>query len=413
MIDEILNENIIERDFYLEKLKRYIWSPVIKVIIGQRRVGKSYILKNIIQFLVKNKSFKKENIFYINKELPKFDNIKTYEDLKKVFKEFSKNKKNDKIFIGIDEIQQIKGWEKFINGILAQYKNEIEIFITWSNSFLLSSELSTYIAGRYIEFFISPLTFDEFCKFKNSSRDKQNFLEYLKYWWLPGIFKMEYSDETIFNYLKSIYNTIVLKDIVSHFNIKNLEFFENLYKYILGNIWNTFSAKNIASYLKNQQIRISVDSVLNYLYYWEQTFILNKVKSVDPKTKKFFEIYNKYYVSDLWIRNSLVWLNFANGISWILENYVFIVLKKYSYNIKIWRLKNHKEIDFIAEKNGKTIYIQVCSSLLNENTLKREYEPFGFIKDNWPKYVISFDDIDFGEKNWIKHINIIDFEWIV
>ena len=410
MIDEILKENIIDRIFYTSKIKKYLWSPVIKVLIWQRRVGKSYILKGIIKDLVLNNSIKKENIFYINKELFDFDYIKNKDDLLDSFNNFKKNKIG-KIFIAIDEIQEIEEWEKFVNGLLAQYWENVEIFITGSNSFMLSWELATYISWRYMEFHIHSLTFDEFLIFKkDTEKTKDSFIEYLKYWWLPGIFRMEWSEETIFNYLRWVYNTIILKDIINYNNIKNTSFFEELYKYTLSNIWNIFSAKSISDYLKSQKIRISVDSVINYLKYAQETFLLNKVYSVDPTSKKFFEIYNKYYIWDLWLRNSLVGFNLSKDISKLLENYVFLVLKKYWFDVKIWRLKSNKEIDFIWEKNWKMIYLQVSTTILDENTRQREYASFYEINDNWPKYVITFDDIDFWEKDGIKHINIIDFE---
>jgi hypothetical protein len=290
---------------------------------------------------------------------------------------------------------------------LAKYWENIEIFITGSNSFLLSSELSTYITWRYIDFYIYPLSFSEFCIFKNDLETKENFIEYLKYWWLPAVFKMNYSDEVIFSYLSSVYSTIVLKDIIQYNNIKNINFFKDLYKYTLSNIGNIISWKKIKDYLKSQNIKIGNDTVLNFLHYWENTFLLNKVYSVNPDTKKYFEIYNKYYAWDLWLRNSLVWFDFKRDIWNLLENYVFLELKRNLYNIKIWRLSSGKEIDFIAEKNWITKYFQVCYLLWSEETINREYSSLEEIRDNWEKYVISFDDIDFWISWWIKHINVM------
>ncbi len=407
MIQEILKENIIDRNFYISHILKYINSPLIKVLIWQRRVWKSTILKSIIKHLYNSNSIKENNFFYINKELPLYDHIKNYEDLKKEFNIFLKNTSEWKIFVWIDEIQDIIWWEKFINWLLAKYAEKIEIFITWSNSFLLSSELSTYITWRYIDFYIYPLSFKEFCNFKNSLETKENFIEYLKYWGLPAIFKMDYSDEVIFSYLVSVYSTIVLKDIIQYNNIKNINFFKDLYKYTLSNIWNIVSWKKIKDYLKSQNISLWNDTVLNFLHYWENTFILNKVYSVNPDTKKYFEIYNKFYAWDLWLRNSLVWFDFKKDIWKLLENYVFLELKRNWYNLKIWRLSSGKEIDFIAEKNWITKYFQVCYLLWSEETMNREYAPLQEIKDNWGKYVVSFDDIDLWISEWIKHINVM------
>ena len=413
MIQEILKEKIIERDFYLSNIKKYFNTPLIKVIIWQRRVWKSSLLKSIIKYFYEEKILKEENFFYINKESPYFDHIRNYEDLKKEFENFLKTTSDWKIFIWIDEVQDIENWEKFINGYLSVYGEKAEIFITWSNSFLLSWELATYLTWRYIEFVIYWLSFDEFCIFKNAKKWKETFLEYIKYWWLPGIFKLEWSDDTIFSYLLSVYNTIVLKDIIWHHNIKNINFFRDLYKYTLSNIWNIVSANSIKDYLKSQKISLWNDTVLNFLNYAVETFLLNKVYSVNPETKKYFEIYNKYYVWDLWLRNAFVWYNFAKDIWKLLENYIFLELKRNWYNVKIWRLKWWIEIDFIAEKNAVIKYFQVCYLLWSEETISREYNSLKKIQDNWEKYIVSFDDINHWIDEWIKHISVLDLENIL
>ncbi len=413
VIQKILNEKITNRKFYIDKIKKYLNTPLIKVLVGQRRVWKSSILKLIIQKLYSEKQIPKENFFYINKELPDFDDIKNYEDLKNKFNEFLKTKKEWKIFVWIDEIQEIIWWEKFINWLLAEYQENIEIFITWSNSFLLSWDLATYLTWRYIEFYIYPLNFEEFCDFKQEKKTKSNFLDYLKFWWLPAIFKMEHSEDVIFWYLLWVYNTIVLKDIIQYHKIRNIAFFRNLYKYVLANIWNIISWKSIKDYLKSQNITIGNETVLNFLQYAQETFILHKVYSVNPETKKYFEIYNKYYTTDLWLRNALVWFNLAKDIWKLIENYVFLELKRNEYEVKIWRLKSWKEIDFIAKKNGIIKYFQVCYLLNWEETIKREYSALEEISDNWEKYVVSFDEIDFWINNWIKHINVMNLQEVL
>ena len=407
MIREILKEAIVERDFYISKILKYLNSPIVKVLVWQRRVWKSTILKSVIRYLHHSKIIKEENFFYINKELPIYDHIKNYDDLKHEFDIFLKNTSEWKIFIGVDEVQDIAWWEKFINGYLATYGDRAEIFITWSNGFLLSGELSTYITWRYVDFYVYPLSFGEFCLFKNDSETKENFVEYLKYGWLPAIFKMDYSAEVIFSYLSSVYSTIVLKDIIQFNQIKNINFFKDLFKFVLSNIGNVISWKKIKDYLKSQNIQIGNDTVLNFLQYWENAFLLNKTYSVNPDTKKYFEIYNKYYAGDLWLRNSLVWFDFKRDIGKLMENYLFLELKRNGYAIKIWRLSSGKEIDFIAEKNGITKYFQVCYLLGWEETMDREYASLKEIRDNWEKYVVSFDDVDFWISEWIRHVNIM------
>lgn len=408
MINEILDEKIIWRPFYNDWLKKYLNSNIIKVITWMRRVWKSYLLKYLIQDIIKDNFTNINNIFYINKEDLEFDYIKDYSDLNDKFKIFLNGiDSNKKIFVWIDEIQEIKWWERFINSILSKYQQNIEIFITWSNSNMLSSELSTLITWRYIEFEVFPLSLNEYSIFANKEISKELFIEYLKYWGLPWIFFMNKDDKIIFNYLKGIYSTILLKDIVSYFWLRNIYFFENLYKYIFSNVWNIFSAKSISDYLKSQKIKISPETVLNYIDYWLKVYLIDLVKATNPDTKKYFEIYNKYYIWDLWLRNSLVWFDFKKDIWKLLENYVFLELKRYWYDIKIWRLSSGKEIDFIAEKNGIVKYFQVCYLLGSEETINREYASLEEIKDNWEKYVVSFDDIDFWISQWIKHINIM------
>lgn len=295
-----------------------------------------------------------------------------------------------------------------MNGYLSVYQEKAEIFITGSNSFLLSGELATYLTGRYVEFPIYPLSFAEFCIFKKAPETKENFLEYLKYGGLPGIFKMEYTGETIFSYLLSVYHTIVLKDIIQYHQVKNINFFKDLYKHTLANIGNVISGKSIKDYLKSQNISIGNDTVVNFLGYALETFLLSKVHSVDPETKKYFEIYNKYYVGDLGLRNALVGYVFSRDIGKLLENYVFLELKRHGYNVKIGRLKNGGEIDFIAERNGIVKYFQVCYLLGSEKTIEREFGNLKTIRDNWEKYVVSMDDIDHGTDEGIRHVNVMD-----
>jgi predicted AAA+ superfamily ATPase len=408
MIDEILKEKIIRRDIYVNKLFAYMNSNVIKVLTWMRRVGKSFMLKTIIQDLVARKEIKKQNIFYVNKELLRFDHIKNYKDLDTEFQLFLQGViPDEKIFIGIDEVQDIEEWEKFVNSYLATYQHTVEIFITWSNSTMLSSELSSHLTWRYIELEVFPLDLDEYALFSQKDISKELFLDYLKYGWLPGIFAMNQDETVIFNYLNGIYATILLKDIVKYFGLRNIDFFENLYKYIFSNIWNVISSKSISDYLKSQKLDISPETILNYIGYWLNVYMLHMVKSVNPDTKKYFEIYNKYYVTDLGLRNSLVWFDLKKDIWKLIENYVFLELKRHWYDVKIWRLSSEREIDFIAEKHWVTKYFQVCYLLWWEDTIAREYGALKGIHDNWEKYVVSFDDIDFGVSDGIRHIHVM------
>jgi len=403
-------QKYIKREFYLKQIKKYISSPLVKVITGMRRVGKSFVMKMILDFLVTDQWYNQNQIFYINKELLEFDFIKDYNDLNKHFLEWKVNNiKNEKIIISIDEIQEIQWREKFINSILAEYWEMIDIYITWSNANLLSSKLSTYIAGRYIEFVIYPLNFEEYSIFAGKKPDYDLFLEYIKYWWLPGIFNLKDQD-TIYDYLKWVYDTIFVKDILNYNSIKSNTFFEQLYEYIFKNIWSVFTANSIADYLKSQKIDIWVQTVLNYLSYWQASFIIHNAKRYNIRGKKTFQIYDKFFTNDIWLRNAKVGFNFATDIGLVLENIVYNELIRRWNKVLIWR-RNDLEVDFVAEKNWNYEYYQVCYILNNEKTTDREFRSLLAIQDNRPKYVISMDQIFPTKNSWIQHINIID--WIL
>ncbi len=408
MIKDVLFENLKIRSYYLNQIKWWSGKPIVKVIIWARRVGKSSLLKQLIQDFVKKWEYIEDQIFYINKELPDYDNIKTYEDLTKLILDFIKGK--EKIIIAIDEIQEIEHWEKTINWILSKYQNKVDIYITWSNAHLLSWEYATYLTGRYIAIQVYPMTFDEYCLFNNLNKSNKTFIEFIERWGLPWASIIWDSKDFIYQYLNSVYSTIIQKDIEPRFKINKKDFFQNLYKYVFTNVWNIFSAKSITDYLKNERINISVDTVLDYLSYWEDAYLLNKVHSQDMDSKKTFSIYNKYYAWDLWIRNSISWYDYQRDIWLLLENCVFLVLKKYWFNINIWRHKNWKEVDFVAEKYGKIRYVQVAQTLINEQTMKREYDSLSTIKDNRPKLIVSLDEFNLWESNWINHVNVFDFE---
>ncbi len=408
-IEQILQEKSVERSYYRDQIQKRLWTTLIKVIVGQRRVGKSTLLKQTIQYLVHNKIFSKNQIFYINCENPQYNSLNDYTDLNKILLPFIE-KNGWKVFIWIDEIQRIKSWEKSINGIQSLYP-KCEIFITWSNSDLLSGELATYLSGRYIEIQVFPLSYSEFLLFSQNEHSPDVFNEFLTYWWLPGIFSLRYERENIFEYEKSVYNTVVLKYIFSRWKINNPYFFEVLYKYIFANVWHVFTAKNITDYLKSQKLKISLDTVLNYLSYGEFAYIISKVKAQDLHTKKQFSIYNKYYIWDIGIRNAIVGYYPERDIGWILENYVFLLLKKHHYTIQIWRFWNGKEVDFVAEKNWEIKYFQVATTILDDTTREREYSALEMIHDSREKYVVTMDYIDFWKsETGINHIKIYELE---
>ena len=398
---------MIKRKQYLEKIEKYINLELVKVITWIRRSGKTYFMKQIINILLNKFSVNKSNIINIDKEDLQFDFIKNYSDLYNYIEEKTKNLKW-KIYLFIDEIQDIIEWEKTIRNYAKN--NNFDIYITGSNSNLLSWELSTYLTWRYIEFHIYPLNFKEFLEFRKISdknKIKQEFKNYIKYGGLPAIHKIEFSDELIFSYISWVFNSILFKDIVARYNIRNASLLLDIFKFLWDNIWNIVSSKKISDYLKKEKINLSLDSIREYLWYFENTFLLNKVKRYDIKWKRLLELYEKYYLWDLWFKNYLLWYR-ENDIGQYLENIVYLELLTRWYEVNIWKV-NNLEVDFIAKKDWKLEYFQVTYLLASKETIKREFWVFDKIKDNYPKTVLSMDEFFTENYNWIKRKNIIDW----
>lgn len=399
-----MNKTYNKRPIYIEKIRAFIDKDIIKVIIWQRRVGKSYILFQIIDELKNNFWVRENQIIYINKELNEFDFIKNYVDLLDFIKKWEKL--NDKKYIFIDEIQDIENFEKALRHMQALWN--YDIYISWSNANMLSSEIATFLTWRYIEFEIFPLNYIEFLDFHNLEKWKDSFLKYMKFWWLPYLKNLELKEEIVYDYIKSVYNTILLKDIVRRYNIRNIDFLDKLIIYLSDNIWSLFTANNISKYLKSQKINIWTNVVLEYLNHITSVYLVNKVKRQEIVWKKIFEINDKYFFSDLWIRNSILWWYKQVDIWKIIENIVFLHFKSMWYKIHIWKNKTH-EIDFIVEKWSDIKYIQVCYLLQDEQTKQREFWNLLEIKDNYEKIVLSLDDFIDWDYMWIKHFNLIDY----
>ncbi|WP_338950856.1 ATP-binding protein [Fusobacterium nucleatum] len=400
---------MIKRNLYLEEIKKYINKPIIKVITGMRRSGKSMILK-LIQEELENVGIIKENIIYMNFESLIFMDIKDFETLYKHIIEKTSDKKG-KIYILLDEIQEVKGWEKAINSFLVDL--DADIYITGSNANLLSSELATYIAGRYVEIKIYPLSFQEYIDFV-SENNKENplsldeyFTQYLNFGGLPGIHIFNYNKEEIYQYLVDVYNSILLRDVIARNNIRDIELLERVVLYIMDNIGNTFSAKSISDFLRNQGRKLSVETIYNYLKALENAFIISKVQRYDIKGKNILETQEKYYLSDLGFRHAKLGYQ-SNDISGYLENIVFLELLRRKYKVNIGK-QNNKEIDFVANLRDENLYLQVTYLLASEETIEREFSPLKSIKDNYSKLVLSMDNLPESNVEGIKRKKIIDF----
>ena len=393
------------RNFYLNKIKSFMGKPVIKIITGVRRVGKSCFLKQIIQ-LLKQQQVNEKNILYIDMEQLEFDFIKNYRDLDNYVNRSFSSIPGDK-YLFIDEIQEIEQWEKTINSLLN--KGSMDIYITGSNAHLFSSELATLVSGRYIEFPIYSLSFKEFLLFRgNQKKDQsQEFQDYLRFGGLPGIHHFEFVEDILYQYLRSIYDTIVLKDIIKRHDIRNVHLLENINKYLLDNIGNTFSAKRISDYLKSQKLSVGVDTVQNYISYFLDTFAAFKIQRYDIKGKRILEFHEKYFLADVGLRHAVLSYR-ASELPGVLENLVFLELKRKNYTVYIGKLGDN-EIDFIAEKKDKKLYIQAAYLLATEEIIKREFTPLQQIRDNYPKYVISTDTLLGNDYEGIRWMNIMDF----
>ncbi len=394
-----------ERNLYLDKVSPYINKPVIKVITGMRRVGKSCLLKLIIE-KIKASDNGKESILYINKESMDFDFIQDYKALYKYVKsEFAD--KNGRKYLFIDEVQEVDKWEKAVSSLFSE--GGIDIFITGSNAHLLSSEIATLISGRYIEIPVYSLSFKEFLTFrgeKNGSIDDE-FATYIWAGGFPAIHHFDFTQEVIYQYIASLYNTILLKDVIKRNSIRNIHLLENVSKYLFDNIGNIFSAKRVSDYIKSQRMRVGVETVQNYISYLINTFAIHKVSRYDIKSRRLLELHEKYYTGDVSLRHALLGYK-AMDISGIIENIVFLELLRNGYNVFVGKLED-REVDFIAEKEGSRIYIQCTYMLSSQDTVEREFFPLKLIKDNYPKYVVSMDKIFRNDFEGIKRVNLIDF----
>ena len=399
---------MIIREKYLSKIRPFYDIDLIKVITGIRRCGKSIILMQIIDEL-KSKGIEDEQIIYINFEFEDYSFIKNDLDLHNYIKDKIVNDK--KYYLLFDEIQNIEKWEKAINSFKAFYKENVSIFITGSNSDLLSGELATHLAGRYISFKVYPFTFREVCELKevqdkNKYELQQIFNEYIKWGGLPQRFVM--TDETqVKTYLSDIYNSIVVKDIITRFNIKDIDLFNRIVEYIVTTPSQTFSAESLVNYfLTHDEREVSKITLYNYLDYMTKAMLISKADRYDVRGKRILNGKYKYYLTDLGI-GQIMNTSKRPQMGAYLENVVYNELLSRGYDVKVGTFEN-KEIDFIATRFEEKIYIQVAFVLADDNVIDREFGAFDNINDNFPKYVISTDTFDMSQ-NGIIHRNIIDW----
>ncbi|VDN47993.1 ATPase [Petrocella atlantisensis] len=389
----------IRRTFYLDKIQSVLGKQVIKVLLGMRRVGKSTLLMQIQEELIKQ-GVAKEQIISINFEWMQFEPIKDYTMLNKYIRE--KMVSDKKYYVFLDELQEVSGFEKVVNSLNAE--GIAEVFITGSNSRLLSGELATYLTGRFYSIEVLPLSFSELISVKGDDKKDEVFLSYLRAGGMPGTLQFEDRD-TRKNYLMDMYHSILLRDIVKRHNIRDVELLQRFMMYMMRNISQIFSAVSITKYLKNEGRRLSKETIYNYIDAAKSAFLVHGIPRYNIKGKEILKTNEKYFMNDLGFRS--IYFNNEQDIGQALENIVYLELRRRGYTIYIGKLED-QEVDFIAEKGSNKIYIQVAYLLAEASTIEREFSVLEAIADNHEKLVLSMDKVD-RSRNGIIHKNIVDF----
>jgi len=395
------------RKTYIEKINSFIGNKLIKVLVGQRRVGKSYLLRQIIKELIEDKGINPKNIFYLNKEYTDFDFISHYKELENLILEYRKEfNLQGKIFIFIDEIQNIEGWEHLINSFSQDYTQEYEIFISGSNSKLLSGELATLLSRRYIQFEIFPFSYNEYIDINKLTNEKRSYIKYLQTGGMPELFNLP-SEEAKRYYISSIRDTVLLRDIIHRHQVKYPGLLQDIFSFLVNNASNLISISNIVNYFHSRNRKTNYETVSNYIEYLNNAFLIHKVNRYSIKGKEVLAGNSKYYINDLSFKNYL-YAGFDYGVGYMLENLIYLDLRRKGFDVFAGHLRN-KEIDFVAINNERIVYIQVSYLLQSEETIKREYSALEKIQDNFEKYIVTLDDINFPNNKGIKHIQAWQF----
>ena len=394
------------RQGYLDKIFGFCNNSLIKVLTGQRRTGKSYLLRQIAHQLIETGTPAK-NIFYINKEFLEYDDIKDYNDLDALIKNYQKYlKPKGKVYLFIDEIQNIQEWERIINSYSQNFADSYEVFISGSNSKMLSGELATLLSGRYINFEILPFSFTEYIGIHQLENTKESYTQYLKSGGLPELISLP-NDETKQHYVSAVKDTVLLRDIIQRNAIKEPKLLEDLFVYLVNTASNLMSVNNITNYFKSKGRKTTYDTVAAYIGYIEDTFLIHKVERFDIRGKDTVAGNVKYYCNDLAYKNYL-FSGFAYGSGYLLENMIYLELRRSGFQVYVGVLPN-KEVDFVAKKADRVLYIQSTYSLAEKETAQREYSALEVISDHYEKIIVSLDDITLPVNNGIKHIQAWNF----
>ena len=392
---------IYNRDSYINRIKPFMRTNTIKVMVGHRRVGKSYILYQLINLI--NSEESNANIIYINKEDFDFDFIHTYRDLYSYVKDRLLEERRNYIFI--DEIQEIEDFHLAIRSLALNDNNDI--YITGSNSKMLSSELANELGGRYVEFKIYSLSYMEFLQFHKLDNDDESLEKYIHFGGLPYLINIPMEEQIVMEYVKSVYSTIVLRDVIQRKNIRNTIFLEQLIRFLADNTGSLFSSKSISDFLKSQNVKLASNQVSEYADYLAEAFVVHRIGRYDVIGKRFFEIGEKYFFENMGIRNAVAGYKIQDRAKRI-ENVVCNHLIYCGYEVKVGTMMS-EEIDFVCTRNGETMYVQVSAELSRQETIDREFGNLLKIKDNYPKIVVSGERSFGNTYQGIKHIYIRDF----
>lgn len=393
---------MIKRELYMKKIRPFIDKPVVKVLSGIRRCGKSVMLE-LIQSELTERGVQKSQFVPVNFESHAVQYVKsadlTYEHIKNIAQTA-----NQKLYLFLDEIQELNGWETMINSLLIDF--DTDIYITGSNAKLLSGELATYLGGRYVEFKIYPFSFGEVLDILPDISETEAFQTYLVRGGMPFLYQFHIDSGGAMQYLNDIYDSIILKDIAARHRIRDVELMKRILQFFVANIGNTFSASNISKYMKSEMRTVSTETIYNYIEYCKNACLLHTVPREDVIGKKLLQFQEKIYISDHGIREAIYGNNLSN-INQVLENIVYMELLRRDYKITVGKSSNN-EIDFVAVRGSERIYVQVTYLLASDETIEREFSVLESIRDNYPKYVVSMDEINRG-RNGIPNINIRDF----
>lgn len=397
---------MIKRETYMRRIRPFIGSELVKVMTGIRRCGKSVMLE-LIKEELKNNGIPEANIISINFEDMRYASLLT---AKALHDEIIMRAQNisGKVYLFFDEIQEVADWEKCINSFRVEF--DCDIYITGSNAKLLSGELATNLGGRYVEFTIYPFSFSEFTELYKGifpgAQPQEYFQKYLLFGGMPYLANLRYAEEPCRQYLTDVFNSVQLKDIVKRNKIRDVDLLERILSYIIANVGTTFSATSISKFFKSEKRNVAPETILNYIRHCTDAYLFYPVKRQDLQGKQILASSEKYYIADHGVREAVFGGNMRD-INLILENIVFMELLRRGYNVTVGKTGN-LEIDFIAEKHGEKIYVQVCYLLASPETIAREFGVYDNVNDNFPKYVVSLDEFDMS-RNGIKHCNIRNF----